>query len=117
MALPEGGRRHEDAARGSYGWLDTEGGSGTADMPYAWEVPVEVGADGFVPRRPRTSTADDPMWQDYQFVAMLDPVELADGIRATRAPAGTPRPRVPRPWTCTGWRPRTGRVATRGGRR
>jgi len=52
-----------------------------APVPYAWELPVVIDADGLVVRRPRrVSTADDPMWQDYQFVAMLDPVELADGV-------------------------------------
>lgn len=46
--------------------------------PYAWEVAAELDADGLMRRRDRWGTADDPMWQDYQFVAMLDPVELAD---------------------------------------
>ena len=54
--------------------------SGHRYLPYAWELPVAIGADGFVARRtPTTSTSEDPMWQDYQWVAMLDPVELADG--------------------------------------
>lgn len=37
--------------------------------------------DRFVALRPRWPAfeADDPMWQSYQWVAMLDPVELADG--------------------------------------
>ncbi len=46
---------------------------------YGWDVPVERDADGFVVRRPSAWVAEDPMWRDYQFVAMLDPVELADG--------------------------------------
>lgn len=39
-------------------------------------------ADGFVLQRPLETSAlryDDPMFQDYRWVAMLDPVELADG--------------------------------------
>ncbi|NDL58474.1 hypothetical protein [Phytoactinopolyspora mesophila] len=38
-------------------------------------------ADGLVAQRPGDLTVvyDDPMYQDYQWVAMLDPVELADG--------------------------------------
>jgi hypothetical protein len=37
--------------------------------------------DGLVASRPdsRGSAGDDPMYQDYHWVAMLDPVELADG--------------------------------------
>lgn len=46
---------------------------------YGWQVPVDRDADGFVVRRPLAWMAEDPMWQDYQFVALLDPVELADG--------------------------------------
>jgi hypothetical protein len=39
------------------------------------------GADGLVRRRPSDWDVDydDPMFQDYAWVAMLDPVELADG--------------------------------------
>ena len=59
---------------------------GTSELPFAWELPAEVDAYGFVERRRSfRATSDDPMWQDYQFVAMLDPVELADGSRAARA--------------------------------
>ena len=39
-------------------------------------------ADGFVLQRPVETSAlryDDPMFQDYRWVAMLDPVELANG--------------------------------------
>lgn len=40
-----------------------------------------VDPDGLVRRRPtgREVDYDDPMYQDYAWVAMLDPVELADG--------------------------------------
>jgi hypothetical protein len=50
--------------------------------------PLEPGApapqlrpDGLVARRPQVEDLgyDDPMFQDYRWVAMLDPVELADG--------------------------------------
>ncbi len=80
VSLPDGERHRESAVQGTYGWFDIDGRSGTGGMPWAWEVPVEVGGDGFVVRRPSQPLADDPMWQDYQFVAMLDPVELADGM-------------------------------------
>ncbi|MEO6790964.1 MAG: hypothetical protein ABI187_08365, partial [Ornithinibacter sp.] len=96
VALPDGERRDQGADRGSYGWVDTDSGdSGTSEMQYAWELPVEIGADGFVLRRPQRPTADDPMWQDYQFVAMLDPVELADGM--PRDPRPDWDPDAPRP--------------------
>jgi hypothetical protein len=43
-------------------------------------IPV-LGADGLVRERPSDWDVDydDPMFQDYAWVAMLDPVELADG--------------------------------------
>jgi hypothetical protein len=81
VRLADGEHRRDAAHRMTAGFVDLgTGESGVRELPYAWELPVEVGADGFVLRRPRpTSTSDDPMWQDYQWVAMLDPVELADG--------------------------------------
>ena len=88
-----GGERHENAAmRQSVAWIEsgTER-QGIRELPFSWELPVEVDADGFVVRRPRASTtSDDPMWQDYQFVAMLDPVELADGSLRDRGPHRDP---------------------------
>jgi hypothetical protein len=43
----------------------------------------ELRADGLVAARPDrlrwSSSLDAPMYQDYRWVAMLDPVELADG--------------------------------------
>ena len=66
---------------GTYGWSGPRG-SGTAPLPYAWDTDVDRDADGLVLWRDRwRPVADDPMWQDYQFVAMLDPVELADACR------------------------------------
>lgn len=45
---------------------------GTGDAP-------KFGDDGLVIERPRAwAESDDPMWQNYTFVAALDPVELAD---------------------------------------
>lgn len=44
----------------------------------------EFDAEGFVSLRPTDDGGiryDDPMFQNYQWVAMLDPVELADGDR------------------------------------
>ena len=45
-------------------------------------------------RRPAAATSEDPIWRDYQWVAMLDPVELADGIPRGRAadPGSGPGP-------------------------
>jgi hypothetical protein len=42
---------------------------------------ADLGEDGLVRRRPTEHEAeyDDPMLRDYRWVAMLDPVELADG--------------------------------------
>ena len=44
------------------------------------EPPV-LRPDGLVAVRPATGAAyDAPMYEDYRWVAMLDPVELADGL-------------------------------------
>jgi len=48
----------------------------------------QLRADGLVAVRPRGLGYDDPMHDDYRWVAMLDPVELADGWdTGTGAPA------------------------------
>jgi hypothetical protein len=74
------GERHRDAAmRSPAVWFECGTEQGIRGLPFAWELPVEVDADGFVVHR-TVRTSDDPMWQDYQWVAMLDPVELADGV-------------------------------------
>ncbi len=90
------GEHHEDLAlRSSVAVTGSgTGGSGVRVLPFAWELPVEVDADGFVVRRP-ARTSDDPMWQDYQWVAMLDPVELADG--SPRDPAAVTSPEAGHP--------------------
>ena len=80
VRLPHGELQRHDAERGTIGSVGPGTRSGTRVLPYAWELPVEVDAAGLVGTRPRGPMADDPMWQDYQFVAMLDPVELADGM-------------------------------------
>ena len=47
----------------------------------------EVGTDGLVTSRPsRGVDYDDPMFQSYHWVAMLDPVELADGSQPAARP-------------------------------
>lgn len=83
VRLADGERRQDPARRNTVGMRYLGGGDrgpDTVELPYAWEVPVEVDDNGFVVRRPWDPVSDDPMWQDYQFVAMLDPVELADGL-------------------------------------
>ena len=90
VRLPHGERQRHDAERGTVAWSGPGARTGVRALPYAWELPVEVDADGFVVARPREPVADDPMWQDYQFVAMLDPVELADGRPRDVGPAGAP---------------------------
>lgn len=45
-------------------------------------TPPDLDQDGLVTRRPPTLATvlfDDPMYQNYRWVAMLDPAELADG--------------------------------------
>ncbi|MBA2308535.1 MAG: hypothetical protein H0W01_04385 [Pseudonocardiales bacterium] len=61
--------------------ITAEAAQGGPGRPYAVSVDVDLDADGLVTRRPDRYAwhHDDPMYQDYQWVAMLDPVELADG--------------------------------------
>ncbi len=69
-------------------------GSWTVELPHAAELDVRLDADGFVALRPEEPVADDPMWTDYAFVAMLDPVELADASPSLEHPVvpGVARP-------------------------
>lgn len=52
-----------------------------AQDPAVGEVAPVLGAEGLVTVRPPDGIGaeDAPMWQSYDWVAMLDPVELADG--------------------------------------
>ena len=90
------GVRHRDAAmRSPAVWFECGAGQqGIPGLPFAWELPVEVDAEGFVVHRP-VRTSDDPMWQDYQWVAMLDPVELADGVPRHPGPGSGPDAALP----------------------
>lgn len=54
------------------------------------EVTPVLRPDGLVAERPRAHFEvlyDDPMWRNYTWVAMLDPVELSDHVRADRVRA------------------------------
>ena len=60
-------------------------GERTVDLPWATDAGApapELRPDGLVARRPSSwqLSMDDPMYQSYFWVAMLDPVELADGL-------------------------------------
>ena len=72
-----------------FGW-DENGrpASGTTVEPVAWEVAVERDDDGLLRHRPDDyPQAEDLLWRDYRFVAMLDPVELADPDQSASGPA------------------------------
>ncbi|MGY1813542.1 hypothetical protein [Blastococcus sp. SYSU D00820] len=59
--------------------LLSPGGSRTAALPWPAEGPPPVlRPDGLVGERPDGVALDDPLYQDYRWVAMLDPAELAD---------------------------------------
>lgn len=62
-------------------YLTSQGRGGDLVRPWSFETVPTFDEDGFVRRRPSEHEAqyDDPMLQDYRWVAMLDPVELADG--------------------------------------
>jgi len=58
----------------------TSGGGYAVGRP--WPLPAEapvLRSDGLVAERPAGLSYDAPMFKDYRWVAMLDPVELADG--------------------------------------
>jgi hypothetical protein len=59
----------------------TPAGGFTSSLPWpgAAQAPV-LRPDGLVAERPERLSYDAPMFEDYRWVAMLDPVELADGI-------------------------------------
>lgn len=64
---------------GSYAMLTTGGRHVLPDPPPAAEVAPVYDEDGLVALRPGEARYDDPMFNSYHWVAMLDPVELADG--------------------------------------
>lgn len=68
----------------------TLGGGRTVSLPWPTEgAPPATRPDGLVAERPDGLSYDAPMYQDYFWVAMLDPVELADGRdHDTGEPAG-----------------------------
>ncbi len=58
------------------------GPGGSRTVTYPWPAdgpPPRLRPDGLVAARPPDLSYDAPMHQDYRWVAMLDPVELADG--------------------------------------
>ena len=59
----------------------TPAGGFTTSLPWpgSSQAPV-LRRDGLVAERPTGVSYDAPMFEDYRWVAMLDPVELADGI-------------------------------------
>lgn len=70
--------------------LDSAAASGVAPGPPPQWVPrppqqegapaPRVRPDGLVAERPVDVDYDDPIWQDYTWVAMLDPVELSQDV-------------------------------------
>ncbi|MHB8295895.1 MAG: hypothetical protein ACYDH5_14990 [Acidimicrobiales bacterium] len=64
------------------------------DPPPAVEVAPVYDEDGLVAKRPTEARYDDPMFQNYHWVAMLDPVELADGTDPRLPPRTAVEPPV-----------------------
>ena len=83
VRLADGERRRDPARRNIVG-MSYLGDVIAGQTPWScrtrgrfrWRSTGTVSSCGGPPSR---ATSDDPIWQDYQFVAMLDPVELADG--------------------------------------
>ncbi|MEX5303355.1 hypothetical protein [Kocuria sabuli] len=87
------------------GSVDLVGRSGEGTVCAA-APPAETGPvlrpDGLVGRRPEGWHYDhgDPMWQDYRWTAMLDPVELSRGVDVSDVLATTLRGRLTWSATC-----------------
>ena len=84
-----------------------------AVQPWAGDVEPVRRPDGLVAERPDTVTAhyEDPMWQSYDWVAMLDPAELDRGVEVDDLRAGHRRRRptwTARPRPVEGYEPRCG---------
>jgi hypothetical protein len=78
----EGELRQIVRERGTQVGVLTSDGGRTSRLPWPGEGPrPELRPDGLVAARPSSwdVSYDAPMYQDYRWVAMLDPVELADG--------------------------------------
>ena len=71
---------NEPPRPGSRALLTTGGGQVLPDPPPAADTAPVYDEDGLVAERPREVRYDDPMFQSYHWVAMLDPVEQADGV-------------------------------------
>lgn len=67
------------------------------------EMGVVLRPDGLVAQRPQGWHLDhgDPMWQDCRWTAMLDPVELCQGVEIQDVTATVLRGRAT--WAATGW--------------
>ena len=60
--------------------LTTDGGRPLPPLPRPGAVAPVYDPDGLVEQRPGGVDCDDPMYQSYDWVAMLDPVELSAGV-------------------------------------
>ena len=78
--------------RGTQVGLLGPGGGRTVILPWPADGPAPAARpDGLVAARPDGLSYDAPMYQSYDWVAMLDPVELADGRDpGTGTSAGAP---------------------------
>lgn len=94
-------RDHEVGAGMARGWSLVEDGTDVADVSppveteavWIGDLPAERRADGLVRTRPDGRREDerpgplvdedDPMWQNYSWVAMLDPDELSHDVTIT----------------------------------
>ena len=60
--------------------LTVDGGRPLPPRPLPGAVRPVYDVDGLVEQRPEDVDCDDPMYQSYDWVAMLDPVELSAGV-------------------------------------
>lgn len=100
--------RHRVVVRTTEGVEFAEGapyggtGSRTGSELFPPQAGVMLRRDGLVAQRPEDWHLDhgDPMWQDYRWTAMLDPVELGQGVEISDVTATVLRGRAAWAATC-----------------
>ncbi|GAA3615926.1 hypothetical protein GCM10022199_20330 [Marihabitans asiaticum] len=86
--------RHEPAVAMRYALDGDRTGGEPVHLPRLREIDPVLGEDGLVLLRPDRDDVEDadPFWQTYLWLALLDPVEVADGDSSRDPVTGEERP-------------------------
>ncbi|MDF9716088.1 MULTISPECIES: hypothetical protein [unclassified Nocardioides] len=82
LRFPSGAEQVVEEGPPSAVWVPLGGAARAPEWRRPHEVEPVRRRDGLIRRRPRDLGVvyDDPVWRDYSWVALLDPVELAAGV-------------------------------------